>query len=240
MKTLNLIKPAILLLIATTLHTFTVNAQETKNVALSNFSGVGVSAGLSVYLTQGNTEGAKIVANDESMKDVVVEQNGSTVTVKWKEQNRSTWSNGNNHRSAKIYITYKKLNAISASSGSSVNTENTLKTDRLDLKVSSGATIKADISAKDTQLQISSGATASLNGNTTNFDLKASSGASVEAAELKADQADVKVSSGATAKVFGDKKLTLAASSGGNIDYKSNGELTIVSKSRSAGIRKIN
>lgn len=239
MKALNLLKPAVLLLIATSFQTLTVNAQQTKNIAISNFSEASVSAGITLILTQGNTEGAKVVANEESINEVVIEKNGNTATVKWKE-NRGFFNNGPKNKSAKVYLTYKKLNGITASSGSSVTAEGAVKTDRLDIRVSSGASASVKIAATDLQLQVSSGATANLNGTATNFVLQASSGSSVSAAELLTENTSVKTSSGATVAVNASKTLQVNTSSGSNVDYKGNAQVEIQSKSKGTSVRKIN
>lgn len=238
MKALNMIKPAILLLIATSFHTLTVNAQETKNIAISNFSGVSVSAGITLILTQGSTEGAKVVANEESINEIVIEKNGSTATVKWKEY-KGFFGGGPKNKSAKVYITYKKLNAIQASSGSSVTTENILKTDRLDIRVSSGASASVKVTATDLQLQVSSGATASLNGTATNMVLQASSGSSVKAVDLVTENASVRTSSGATVTVNANKTLQTNSNSGSSIGYKGNAEIEVQSKSKGTDVRRI-
>jgi hypothetical protein len=234
MKSNFLLKPTLLLLITASFSTLTLKAQETKNISLSNVSGVSVHAGIDLFITQGNSESAKIVASSDFINEVVVENSGGNVKVTWKDNKGSSiWKN----KSAKVYITYKKLNSISASSGSNLKTENTLKTDALDVKVSSGANLTASISCKDLQVKTSSGANATLNGTTTNMDVKSSSGATLKAFDLTSDYANVTASSGADIKINVAKGLETTSSSGGSIRYKGNASLKNNS-SRSGSVSK--
>lgn len=234
MKSNFLLKSTLLLLITASFSSLTLKAQETKNISLSNVSGISVHAGIDLFITQGNSESAKIVANSNFINEVVVENLGGNVKVAWKDNKGSSiWKN----KSAKVYITYKKLNSISASSGSSLKTENTLKTDALEVKVSSGANLKASIACKDLQVKTSSGANADLNGTTTNMEVKSSSGATLSAFDLTSDYANATASSGADIKINVTKGLETTSGSGGNIRYKGAASLKNNS-SRSGSVSK--
>ncbi|MET4140430.1 head GIN domain-containing protein [Pedobacter sp. UYP1] len=236
MKSNFLLKPTLLLLITASFSAFTLKAQNTKNVALSNVSGVSVHAGIDLFITQGNTESAKIVANSNVIDEVVIENNGGNVRVSWKENHGSSFLK---NKSAKVYITYKKLNSIAASSGSSLKTENTLKTDALDAKVSSGASMTASIVCRDLQIKSSSGASSSFSGTASNLDVKASSGAGVKALDLKTDYANATASSGGDIEINVAKALETTSSSGGSINYKGGASLKNNS-SRSGNVNRIN
>jgi len=238
MKSLSLIKPAFICLITVALGGLSLKAQETKNVSVSNFSEVSVGAGIELHITQGAAESAKIVANDDVINEVVVAKSGNRVTVGWKENwgMSKMWKN----KSAKVYITYKKLNSISASSGSSLRTENTLKTDRLNASVSSGASMDAKIACSDLQLQTSSGGSASLAGSATNMQLESSSGSSVDALGLSTEYARANTSSGADIKINVIKALETHTSSGSNIRYKGAAALKNNSNERSSSVSRIN
>jgi len=236
MKSLSLIKPTLLLLLLTAAaYTLPVKAQQTKNVAVSNFSEVSVSAGIELVITQGSVENAKIIAKEGVIDEVLVEKQGNKLRVSWKENN--SFRNNFKNKSAKVYVNYKTLNSISASSGSSLLTENLLKTTKLEVRASSGASVNAKIACSDLELHTSSGASAAINGTAANMDLSSSSGASIDAVDLVTNYAKVSVSSGANVTVNVTKGLEASTSSGGNIRYKGNAPLHVTSKN--TGIRHI-
>ena len=238
MNLLNLIRTAAFSLIIFLLGSSALRAQEqqSRNIALSGFSEISVSTGLDLIITRGNTESAKIVATENLIDAVVVEQAGNKVNVKWKliQSQKKAWLN----RNATVYITYKTLNFLEASSGSSLKTENTLKTDRLDAIVSSGAVIKAAIDCGKLELKTNSGASASLSGKATEIKMESSSGSMVNALELAADYATVTASSGANIRVNVSKSLEPFASSGGRVRYKGNADLKNFTGSKN-GVKKL-
>lgn len=212
-------------------------AQETKNVAVSNFSELSVSAGIELLITQGSTEGAKIVAKEDVINEVEIEKSGNSVHVGWKRN--EGFMNSFKNRKAKVYISYKTLNSISASSGSSVVTENVLSTDRLNAKASSGASIKAKVSCTDLEVHTSSGGSADISGKATNLDASASSGGSLDAYDLSSTYAKAHASSGGSVDINVSKGLEASSSSGGSISYKGDAALNNTS-SRKSGIRHVN
>jgi hypothetical protein len=237
MKSLSITKAAFLCLLSLAASTLALKAQETKNVAVNNFSEVAVGAGIGLYITQGNTESARIVADDDVINDVVLEKSGSRIKIGWKDN----WSMSRmwKNRSAKVYITYKKLNSISASSGSSLTTENTLKTDHLDASVSSGASMIAKIACNELELHTNSGASASLSGTATNMEIQSSSGSSVNALNLATQYARADTNSGADIRINVSKGLETNSSSGSNIRYKGAAAIKNRSNSKSSSVSRI-
>jgi len=210
--------------------------QQSKNVTLSRFSEISISTGLDLVITRGDTESARIVATENLIDAVVVEQAGNKINIKWKliQSQKKAWLN----RKATIYMTYKTLNFLEASSGSSLKTENTLKTDHLDAIVSSGAIIKADIDCGKLELKTSSGASASLSGKATEVKMESSSGSRVNALELVSDYATVNASTGAAIRINVNKSLEPFASTGGRIRYTGNADLKNFTGSKN-GVRKL-
>jgi hypothetical protein len=238
MKRLSLIKALMVLLVVTgSSYTSVLHAQESKNEAVNNFSELSVSAGIDLFITQGSTESAKIVAQEDYIDDVLIEKNGNNVHVGWKKS--EGFMNSFKNRKAKVYISYKKLNSISASSGSSLVTENVLTTDRLKARASSGASIKAKVSCTDFEIHTSSGASADISGTAANMDASASSGGSIDAYALVTTYAKAHASSGGDVDINVAKGLEASSSSGGSVSYKGSAALSVTS-SRKSGVRHVN
>lgn len=237
MKTNYLIKLIFLFLIGMSFNSLVLRAQETKKVTVSNFSGVSVSTGIDLYLTQGAAESAKIEASEGVINQVQVEVKDNNLVVKFRESNGLTnmWKN----RNAKIYVTYKKLNSITATSGSSAVTENILKTDKLSARATSGADLRLNVVCNDLEVQTTSGADAELSGKATNIDFKATSGADIKAYELVTDYGRVSVTSGADVKLTVNKGLETTSTSGGSIRYKGSASLNNHSSSRTGDVKRV-
>lgn len=234
MKPFRFIKAAFLCLTAIT-FTLSAKAQETKNVSVNNFSEVSVSVGIELHITQGNSESAKIIANADVIDDVIVEQSGNAVKVHWKQQN---WNMKTKNRKAKVYLSYIKLNTLSATTGSSVFTENKLKTDHLDFSVTTGANIDILLAAENLDLHSSTGANLALKGTVGNLNIESSTGSNINALDLMAENAIVHATTGANIRINVKNTLETTTSTGGSISYKGNAVLKNNSK-RISGTSKI-
>jgi hypothetical protein len=194
---------------------------ETRNV--KKFDAIEVSAGIDLFVSMGNRESVKVVADDEIIDNVKTEVRGGTLHVYMKESNwlRSIFNWGS-PQSRKVYVTVNELKRLRASSGSDAQSENTLKGDRLEIEASSGSDVKLDVVYKEVTLNSSSGSDARLSGRTKFFTASASSGSDINARELQAQICKVSASSGSDASVSVTEELNANASSGADVVYFGN------------------
>ncbi len=234
---INLFKSIALLLIFG-LTTEISNAQTSKNVSVKNLNGVTVSSGIDLYLMQGNSESLVIKGESDLIKDVIVEQSGSSITIKYKEGVQ--WSRLFKNQSIKVYLTYKTLTDLTATGGSDVFTQNTLKTDILNLRASGGSDIKMSLNCKDLSITVSGGSDLDLSGSGENMKLTASGGSDVDAFNYTVDYAKATVSGGSDANINVNKALEASASGGSDVNYKGNASLKKTSSSKSGDVSHVN
>jgi len=203
---------------------------ETRHV--SGFSGIKVSTGITVYLTMGNTEGAEVSATGKNIRYVRTEVEDGILHIYYKHnEGVFNWNSG--HRTIKVKVLARRIESVTASSGSDVLGQNLISSDRLKVSSSSGATLKLDIATSDLDMSASSGADAELKGKATHVNGSASSGAGIKAGDLLTESSKLEVSSGANISVSISKSLDGHASSGGSISYRGNPQN--VSKDKSSG-----
>ena len=213
-------------------------AQSSKNVSVKNFNGITVSSGIDLYLTQAATETLTIKANEELIKNVIVVQSGTNVTIKYKDG--ISWGKLFKNQSIKVYVNYKNLKDLTASGGSDVFTQNTLKTDLLNLKASGGSDLKLTLTVKDLSLSISGGSDAELKGSGENMSASASGGSDIDAFGYVVNYAKVNVSGGSDANIYVNKGLEAGASGGSDVNYKGNASLKKTTSSKSGDISRVN
>jgi hypothetical protein len=192
---------------------------------VKNFDGIRVQEGISVFLTMDSKESVKVEAPADKMEHVITELKDGKLKIHLDK-------NIKRHK-IKVYVSAKQINSLKASSGASIKTENTVKTEQLLMSVSSGAGLEVDFSADRASCDASSGAGAELKGKVNKLKLDASSGASISAKNVEAERAHADVSSGASINLSVEKELEADASSGGSIRYK--GSPTIVDIDKSSG-----
>lgn len=234
MKSTLLFKSALPVLLAFSILTIPAKAQQDKNIPLTNYNEVTVSSGIDLYLTQSNSENIKVTGHEEILKNVIVEKNGSGLNIKYKDN--QGWGRKFKGQSVKVYVNYKTLKAITASGGSDVYSQNTIKTPKLSLRASGGADLSLDIQADDLEVTISGGSDAKLKGTVKNMIIQSSGGSDVHAYQLISDYAKVTSSGGSDANVYVNKGLEASASGGSDIHYKGNAALNKTSNSKSGDV----
>lgn len=192
----------------------------------SEFSGLKVSQGIHVFLSQGNETSISIEADENIIDLLVTEVQGDVLKIYFDK-------NVSKAKAKNVYLTTDNISSIKVSSGSSVSSESTIKSENLKLSSSSGASLKLSVNASGIICSASSGAHINLNGSTDSFDGDASSGSHIKATNLSARIAKANVSSGAGISLHASEELDARASSGGNISYE--GNPTILDRNKSSG-----
>jgi hypothetical protein len=201
-------------------------AQTKQTRTVGDFSGISSATGIKVKITQGS-ENAVVVSSskDELINNLKteVDKNG-VLKIYYKNPNKLNWNKTRNLQ-LNAYVTYKSINALTASSGSSMESTQAVSAEALSIDVSSGAEMELDIVTTDCNINMSSGSTAKVGGNAANVKIDASSGSSFKGVNLTAESCKASVSSGAEVKMEVTKKLSASASSGGSFKYKGNPEI---------------
>ena len=215
MKNFTDMKKIILLFLALAIVSFTFG-QETRN--LSSFDEVSAAAGIKVILVKGNSEKAIIKMESGDYDDVVTKVEGGELVVKFKSN--MGWKTKN--RKATVTVHYTELEGIEVSSGAQLSSQNSIRSDELDIKGSSGGMMDIEISADEVYIKVSSGGQVTLKGSADFQKVNASSGGVLRAYELSSQNVDATASSGGVARVYVSNTFEGSASSGGSISYKGN------------------
>ena len=210
-------------------------AQQSETRSLSAFKGIKVSQAIDVYLKKGEKEGARIEMTGGSTSDVITEVEGGSLRIKMRD-GRNFWSKVH----VKVYLTYVRLERISASSASSVFSDGVIKTDNIDINVSRAANVELSLDAGSAMIDTSSAGEVVLEGKATSIDVEASSAGDVDAYRLESEKAVVNVSSGGEAKISVSKEIDAKASSGGDIRYRGNPSRTNTHSSSGGSVKKAN
>ncbi|MFD2284514.1 DUF2807 domain-containing protein [Pedobacter petrophilus] len=232
----NLIKISAILFIACS--AYTAKAQDSKSFPVKNFNSIGISSGIDMYLTQGNSEGVVVKSDGETLKDILVEQNGNEIIIKFRDGIK--WSSMFKNRVIKAYVNYKTLNEIAASGGSDVVSQNQLKTDKLAIRASGGSDINLTVISNDLTIQSSGGSDITLKGKAANMTIQSSGGSDIDAFQFITDYAKVQASGGSDVDIYVNKGLEASASGGGDVTYKGNAALNKTSSSKSGDVHHAN
>lgn len=230
---------SVILFLGALLFSSSVFAQYTKNMAVNNFRKVRVSSGIDLYLNPGNSEGAKVVGDRELVDKLVLEKSGDQLNIRFKEN--TSWSGlFRNREGIKVYLTFKDLDEITASGGSNVYTQNSIKTDRLSVTSSGGSDVELNIVCKDMSIKASGGSDVDLKGSATNMTLDVIGGSDVDAENFRVDYARVHASGGSDAELYVNKAIEAEANGGSDVTFRGNASLKNTSSSKSGSVKHKN
>ena len=235
MKTLIKLSTIALLLVTTT-SCFMDGLKGDRNVVTqrrdisSDFEAIDANQGIEVHLTMGDDVSLTLEA-DENLHDIIItEVKDGTLHIYTK---KNIWS----AKSRKVYITALSINEISTSSGAEVISENTITSEDLKIRATSGSNVRLQLNVDNLNCSTTSGAGARLRGETSSFTTKSTSGSYIKAQELEAETCSAKVTSGANVYVNVIHTLHAHATSGGNIKYIGNPKNVQKDVSSSGSIR---
>jgi hypothetical protein len=227
-----------LLFIAALFLFFAGSAQKTindPNVAMRTLTGsfhsIEVSNGIDVFLSEGE-EALAVSAKDPDARDRIKAEIRDGVLVlsyEWKEGiNVKMYNN----KGLVAYVSYKQLKRITASSGSDIKIDGTLKGEGLELDLSSGSDFKGKVDLEKLVVDITGGSDVDLTGKAIVLVVEARSGSDFDGYDLETDYSVIEASAGSDVSVTVHKELTAEATGGSDINWKGSAE---VKKSKASG-----
>lgn len=208
-----------------------VSAQSTQQRNVGSFTGIKVSEGIDVYLKQGDKEHVVVEVSNNKVDRVITEVSGSFLKI-----HMASGNNGN--ISAKVYVTYVKLDKLAASSAGNIFSESPIKAESIEIQCSSAGNIEVALESGAVVVDASSAGQIELTGKARTLEADASSAAQIDAYDLDAESVRADASSGASIKVSARSALNAEASSGANIRYRGNPVKSFTNSSSGGSVKK--
>ena len=204
---------------------------------VTGFHGVRISTGIEMVMKQGNSEAVAVSAASAEDRDrIITEVSDGILKIYYKNEGLTNWSSQG--RKLKAYVSFKQLDYLHGSSGSSTHIDGKLNTTTMKIDLSSGAGLNGSIEGSSLDIEASSGAVAAIEGKAGTVVMDVSSGAVINGFDLVSSDCNAKASTGGVIEVTVNKELTAKASTGGAVKYKGDGSVTRVSKSTGGSVRK--
>jgi hypothetical protein len=215
-----------------------VNDPNAESRAVKGFHSIKVSTGIQLTLNQSNTEAVAVSATSVEHRDKIktVVEDG-VLKIFYDNDSWKFWNNGENKK-LKAYVSVINLNGLGASAGASIKIEGTIKSNKLDVDVSSGAVLKGNINVATLDIDQSSGSVINLSGSVTDLTVGGSSGSVLHGYDLIVEKCNVDASSGGGVQVTVNKELSVEASSGAYVNYKGQGVIKNIKTSSGGNVSK--
>lgn len=202
--------------------------EETRDV--SGFTGIHVSSGIDVYLTEGESFEVRVEA-DENLLDVIETKLKGDILVVGTDRVSIRKA-----KSKKVHVTLPELEILKITSAGDCEGQTPFHCGDLRLSISSAGDLTLEVEADKINLDISSSGDARISGKAGILDVSLSSAGDLHAFDLMADKVSVDVSSAGDARVHATEEISMSVSSAGNIYYKGDAEVIRSSKSSAGDI----
>lgn len=189
-------------------------ATETRSIS-EDFTGIEVSRGIEVEIRQNTSKTIEVKADDNIIEYILttVEDGTLLITLDKSIKNSST---------KKVMVSMPIIESLRTSSGSSIESRNTLVVSKIEVKASSGSDIELKVEAENIQCESSSGSDIMIEGKALKLETSSSSGSDIDTKNLLANDVIANSSSGSSISVHPILSLNAKASSGGDIIYYNN------------------
>ena len=182
---------------------------------LSGFESVGVSSGIDLHITQGNSYSVMVRTDDNIQDKLITEVKNGNLHIKIDGSVRSV-------EVMEVHVTMPNIRAVAASGGSDVYGKGTINGDNLSFAASGGSDIELEVNGGDMDIAVSGGSDIVLSGRAKNISVAVSGGSDLKAKNLMTSSCSVSASGGSDAWVHASDKAVLNASGGSDIHIYGN------------------
>ncbi|MEO9145263.1 MAG: head GIN domain-containing protein [Ginsengibacter sp.] len=204
---------------------------EVRNVG--TFSGIKVSGGIDVYLSQSDDYALAVSASDDRFRDEIkTEINNGILTISY--GGSSLWYNSN--RKLRAYVSFKTLESLEASGASDFIISGNFKSDDVKIRLSGACDMKGLVNIENLQLSLSGASTVKISGTVQNIKIEASGASDLKNYDLVVDNCVANLSGASDVKITVNKSLSARASGASSLYYKGNPDRRDISSSGASNI----
>ena len=189
----------------------------TKDISVKSFDELNASGVFNLLLSQGDKESLKIEADDNLLDLFIIENEGSTLTIKMKKN-----SNFNSKKQLKVYVTFKTLKSMDLGMVGGTSSDEKLKFADLKLKNQSVGSVSLNMTLQTLSMENQSVGSVKLEGSAENAVVKNNSVGSINAGNFVVQKMDIENNGVGSATVNAEKELKYSDSFLGKVSNKGN------------------
>ena len=184
--------------------------------SISQFDKLTLSRGVQATLIESDDQILEFQTYGVDRDDIIIEDDHGSLTIKvsskglWEQMQDNDWW-------VRVKIPYQRLEFLEVSTGATVFSKTTIKSDQLDLEATMGAEMDLHLEVKSLFLQGSMGSVVELAGVVEEFDVVTNMGAEIDASDLECLHVNAKANMGGTVTVNCTEDFYGKANMGGYI-----------------------
>lgn len=215
-----------------------INDANAEVRSVTVFSGIKVSGGIDVWLSQGDDYALAVSATENKYRDNIRTEIRNGVLVIWYDSDNLKWNRGD--KRLRAYISFKTLASLEASGACDLKINGTLNAESLALRISGACDITGAIKVSNMSMDLSGASTVKLTGNVDNLKLESSGASDVKNYDLVVENCIAKISGASDIKITITNSISASASGASSLNYKGNPEKKDVATSGASSISQRN
>jgi len=209
---------------------------EVRNV--TSFTGIKVSGGIDVYLSQGENYSLAVSAADkENIDNIKTEIENDVLVITYNDRNSRRNSS---NKKLRAYISFKTLESIEGSGACNFYINNSLNVNSILVKLSGACDITGPVKLTNLSIELTGASTVKLNGNTQNLKLDASGASDIKSYDLATEHCIAKLSGASDVRITVNNSITASASGASTLFYHGDPDKRDVASSGASSISQKN
>lgn len=187
-----------------------------------SFNSIKISGGIDLFLTQSDAQAVAVSASDNKYKEgikTVIESK----TLRIFYLGTKGWNK--DKKSMRVYVSFKNLEKIEASSSCDIQVAGSINVPSLTLNMSGASDFKGAVKVDDLKMNLSGASDITIKGLATAVHIESSGASDVKGYDLVTDVCNAKASGASDINITVNKELHASASGASDIFYKGNAEL---------------
>ncbi len=205
---------------------------------VADFTGIKVSGGIDVYLSQSDSYSLAVSASDDKYRDNIKTEVNNGILEIYYDNDHSL--RNNDDKNLRAYISFKTLESIEASGASDVIVSSLLTSNTLLVKLSGASDIKGPVKITNLSMELSGASTVTINGDVQNLKLSASGASDVKNYDLHVDNCIAKLSGASDVSLTINSSISANASGASTLFYQGAPEKREVATSGASSIAQKN
>ncbi len=214
-----------------------INDANAQVRSVTAFSGIKVSGGIEVYLSQGDDYSLAVSASEDKYRDNIRTEVKNGILVIW-YNNDHLKNNGN--KKLRVYLSFKTLESIDGSGACGIIINGMLTSNSMLVKLSGASDIKGAVKLTNINLDLSGASIVNLNGSAENLKLDASGASDIKNYDLQVQNCVAKLSGASDVRLKISGSIAATASGASTLYYEGDPERKNIATSGASSISQKN
>lgn len=210
-----------------------INDKNAEVRAVTEFSGIKVSGGIDIYLSQDDNYSLAVSAIDDRYRDNIVTEVKDGILHIYYNSERLRVSTDKRLRA---YISFKSLESLEGSGACDLIVTGTLNASTMLIKLSGACDIKGPVKLTNLTLNLSGASTVKISGTVENLNLTASGASDVKNYDLVVQNCIAKLSGASDVRITVSNSISGSASGASSLQYEGTPERRDVATSGASSI----